>query len=456
MNNNLPESNLEGEIKALLASREPDAEFAARLSKQLNQQSMRSERNEKRSFQLKPAFLTLSGVVIFLLAVLLYFSPDAVYAAVRKLFGYLPGVGIVNEDAPLRILKEPVSVTRDGVTITVKRAILTSQDTRIEYDITGIPAGAYADQEHASGCPLPEEYLVLPDGTRLNSHSPIPSEVDHATFLMPCIFNTVAGKVPTDWELPLDFIPVPPDATILPIVEQQAVETAAPSSTAGKSQAEPFTLAIDQFVQDGPAYILMGSFHAMEKLDGWVQITGDIQVEDSSGRTVAYTIPEDIQIAGDAARQTPWVIKFDAGGINYPITIRIPGNYYTQVDPNLTFAIDFDAGEEPQFGQEWNLNEKITLGKYSILLESIRASVNGYTFKYKYLNNQAGAITMPRVQIEGFEMVGGGGGGGPDGGETTLEFREIPTGKLHVVFSNIYAATNDQTWQVQWQPEQTK
>ena len=455
MNNNLPESNLEGEIKALLASQEPGAEFAARLSNQLNQQSRRTDRNVKRSFLLKPAFLTLSGVVIFLLAMLLYFSPGAVYAAVRRLFGYLPGVGIVNENAPLRILKEPVSLTREGVTISVNRAILTAQGTQIDVDIARVPATAYADQEHASGCPLPGEYLVLPDGTRLESYSPIPSDVDHATFLMPCIFNTIAGAVPTDWEIPLEFIPVPPEATILPIIEQEATQPAASSSTAGQSQAEPFTLAIDQFVQDGSAYILMGSFHAMENLDSWVQITGDIQVQDTKGRTIAYTIPEDIQIAGDAARQTPWVIKFDAEGINFPITIRIPGNYYTQVDPNLTFAIDFDAGEEPQFGQEWNLNEKITLGKYSILLESIRASVNGYTFKYKYLNNQAGAITMPRVQIEGFEMVGGGGGGGPDGGETTLEFKTIPTGKLHVVFSDIYAATNDQTWQVQWQPDTT-
>jgi hypothetical protein len=456
MANHLQKSDIEKEIQSLLATQKPDDEFVARLSSQLNQQTFTKEKTMKKPLILRPAFLATTGVVLFLITSFLYFSPGAVYAAVRRLFGYMPGVGIVNENAPLRILKEPVSITRDGVTVSVNRAILTAQGTQIDVDITGVPASAYADQEHASSCPIPGEYVVLPDGTRLDSYATIPSDIDHATFLMPCIFNTVADAAPTDWKLPLEFIPVPPEATILPIIEQQTVETAGSSSTAGKSEKEPFTLAIDQFVKDNQAYILIGSFHSQENLDGWVQINGEIQVKDANGKDVNYTIPEDIQIAGDAVKQNPWAIKFDANEVAFPVTIRIPGNFYTQVDPNLSFSIDFDAGEKPQFGQVWDLNQNITLGKYSILLESIRASENGYTFKYKYLNNQAGNITMPRVQIEGFESIGGGGGGGPDGGETNLNYKTMPTGKLHIIFSDIYKATNDQTWQVQWQPEKTE
>ena len=95
----------------------------------------------------------------------------------------------------------------------------------------------------------------------------------------------------------------------------------------------------------------------------------------------------------------------------------------------------------------------LALGKYHIQLEKISASENGYTFVFKYLDDSAGSITMPRVQIEGFESIGGGGGGGPDGGETNLDFREIPTGKLHIFFSDIFIITNDMAWEVQWQPD---
>ncbi len=77
------------------------------------------------------------------------------------------------------------------------------------------------------------------------------------------------------------------------------------------------------------------------------------------------------------------------------------------------------------------MNEKITLGKYSILLESIRASVNGYTFKYKYLNNRR-SHHYARVQIEGFEMVAAE-AAAAGWRRKHSGFREIPTGKLHVV-----------------------
>ena len=454
MNNNLHSPAIEDEIKTLLASPKPGEEFVTRLSDQLKRQAAQQEKRVVKPLIYRPVFIAFTVMVLSLLVSLLYFSPEAVYAAVRRLFGYLPGVGIVDENAPLRILKQPVSDTRDGVTISVNSAILTSKETQLNFDVIGVPPSAYADKEHASSCPIPEEYLILPDGTRLDSYSPIPTDVDHATFVIPCIFNTLPDVVPTDWEIPLEFIAIPPEATILPVVEQQpTVKTTTQASSSEISRSAPYTLLVDQFIKTDNGYILIGSFHAAINLDGWMQTTGPIQVEDANGQTVPYSVPDDIQISGDSIKQSPWVLEFNSTDVTFPITIHMPGNVYTSVDPNLTASIEFNAGADPQFGQEWDVKQDIVLGKYHILLDSIRASENGYTFKFKYQNDAGGNITMPRVQIEGFESVGGGGGGGPDGGETNLDFKEIPTGKLHVIFSDIYTVIDNQTWQVQWQPD---
>jgi len=450
MTDKIHPSSFENEIMNLLGSPKPSDEFVERLADRLKLQAAKYEKQAARSPRFKPAFVAFAVAIVFLISSILYFSPEAVYAAVCRLFGYMPGVGIIDENAPLRILKQLVSVTRDGVTISVNSVILTAQETQIDFDITGVPPTAYADKEHASNCAIPEEYLILPDGTRLDSYSPIPTDIDSATFIMPCIFNTLPDTVPTGWEIPLEFIAVPPQATILPVMENTQ------ESVGVESGSNPFTLLVDQFIQDDNEYILIGSFHSAEDLDAWMNITGGIEVIDADGQMVPYSVPEDIQVAGDSTKQTPWVLKFDATGITFPISIHIPGNIYTQIAPHLSASIEFDAGEDPQFGQEWNMNKEITFGKYHILLETIRASENGYTFKFKNMQDVNGNITMPRVQISGFEQfdpVGGGGGGGPDGGETSLDFEQIPTGKLKVTFTNIYAVTDNLSWEVQWQPE---
>jgi hypothetical protein len=396
-------------------------------------------------------------VVTFLIAAILIYSPEAVYAAVCRLFGYMPGVGIIDESASVRILKQPVSVTRDGVTVTVNRAILTEEKTQIDYDISGVPQSAYADDDHASDCLFFEEYLILPDGTRIGAYSPVPMDVDSATFSLPCIFDTRPNSVPTEWEIPLDFVAVSPEATILPVIDQQM--TSPPTSASGESFASnPYALTVDQFIKTDEGYILIGAIRPTTDQDTWMQVTDTIQVKDANNQPVSYSVPEDIQISSDSAKQFPWVLEFSSSGVAFPVTIQTKGNFFTVIDPSLSASIDFDAGDDPQFGQVWKLDQNIDMGQYHINLDSIRAFENGYTFYFTYQNDLGATITMPKVQIEGFSPIGGGGGGGGgrDGqgrGETNLFFKEIPTGKLHITFSDIYIMSDELTWQAQWQPE---
>src|SRR5262249_35105700 len=99
--------------------------------------------------------LKLVWVVVLVLIVLLALS--GVAYAVGNLFCYIPGVRIVEQSAPIRVLAEPVSVTRDGVTVAVTQATITGDKTSIVYRVLGVPHSAYSDREDVVGC-ISHEY----------------------------------------------------------------------------------------------------------------------------------------------------------------------------------------------------------------------------------------------------------------------------------------------------------
>jgi len=177
----------------------------------------------------KPALLFL----VLLLALTLL---TGVAYAIGKSLGYIPGVGIVDQSAAIRVLAEPVSVTRDGITLTVEQAILTSDKTVIVYKAEGIPQEARPKGESGFACNPTTPTLLLPDGTKLNmnggngsgwgtgyqtglNYPPIPNEVDTVKFLLPCLEGVAPAAAPQDWELTLRFVPAPPDLTVVPIIE---------------------------------------------------------------------------------------------------------------------------------------------------------------------------------------------------------------------------------------------
>ena len=53
--------------------------------------------------------------------------------------GYIPGVGIVEQGAPLRVLAEPVTVEQQGISVTVSKVVADFTRTFISYRVDGIP-----------------------------------------------------------------------------------------------------------------------------------------------------------------------------------------------------------------------------------------------------------------------------------------------------------------------------
>jgi len=411
-----------------------------------------------RKAQFRTAWIGVGVLLAVLVIATLIIGPTRVYAAVRQLLlGYIPGVGIVDSSSPIRVLAEPVSQTREGVTITVTSATLTSDRTHLEYRIFGVPRSAYPDREDVIGCIQPE-YLLLPDGTkleRMQDYPPVPADVAQAELVIPCIGETLPGTVPENWVLPLRFVAAPEDLTVLPVIElSPSPEVAAPlPATPGASLPSPITF--DQVIETADGYILLGRFQPSVGEGEWAQVTGMPQLRDANGAKVAYTIPNDIQPpeVNDVLGGFGFAYQFKAAGLAYPLNLAFTGVVVGPEDPAALARIEFDAGSNPEPGQEWMLNQPIELAGHSLTLASITADGrSGYSFKFE----SGPEVYSVGVDIEGYSAAGGGGGGGGGvtGGTfyTSRDYVEIPTGELTIIVSNLVSVKESLTWEGQWSP----
>jgi hypothetical protein len=415
-------------------------------------------RKSHRFLGLRPAWAITLAILSVIIIGTLVIGPQRVYAEFMKLFGYIPGSGIVDLSSPIRVLAEPVSVTRDGITVTVTSATLSSDRTQIAYRIFGVPGSAYPDREDIHGC-WSREYLRLADGTQLAQinygYEPVPASVNEAVFVIPCISSTLPGKAPENWELPLRFVPAPPDLTVMPVTELSPspevslTQSGDASNTPVASAASPVTVSKEIETSDG--YILIGQFQPQSKPGESLQVTSAEEIRDASGKKVSYAYPQDINEFTAAGND--WAVQFKAAGLVYPLTISFSGVVLLPADPSATAEFTFDAGANPQPGQEWTPNQEIQLAGHILTLVSITAnSQNDYSFNFQVDPKVYGAS----VQIVGYTPHGGGGGGGGGltNGEfsTSLSYSQLPTGVLTVILSDLTLIGDPITWQGQWSP----
>ncbi len=416
-------------------------------------------------FERKTLMQTLSArpaLTILLVLLALSLLTGVAYAVGRSL-GYIPGVGIVDQSSPIRMLAEPVSVTRDGVTVSVNQAVLTGAETRLKYGVSGVPLSAYPEQEAVSGC-IEQAYLRLPDGSKIAVNeisAPIPANVDEAVFVLPCIFNTLPGTVPTDWELPLHFIPAPQDLIILPVIDvtPQVLPTASEpglsseTPTAIASVSPQAVVSVDKIIETQDGYILLGAVRPNIPEGSWLQVTGAAFIRDADGKRVSYSFPTDVQPLDDSSLVQggfAWVMQIKTAGVKFPLTISFPGVVVSQVDPQASAKITMDVGANPQPEQVWQVNQDVQLAGNTIRLVSVTALSDGYSFRVDPGANLSGVS----VEIEGYQSMGGGGGGIADGMlNMSLAYSELPKGQLTLLFTDPLAASPTQTWQTVWQPE---
>ena len=466
----MPSPEFEEKLRLALATPEPDPAFAQALRARLSAQT--GSPASKRSFRLRPAWGMLIGLIVLVILIVLAIGPQRVAAEMKKLFGYIPGFGIVDQNASLRVLEKPVTQTRTGITVTVKQAFLTSDKTVLTYTVEGVPWSAYPHNENIGGCSgIPN--LRLPNGTLLAitggegslqestfNYPPIPANLSQATFVLPCLLDTSPGLAPENWELSLRFVPAPANLTVMPVIDV----TPSPEPQVNTPAAPVNPLALLKVVDEGDNYVLLGEFRPSRAQDpslpagSYWSLTDAVKITDASGQEVFFTTPSDAHLLLPPSQPDalPWAYQIGKT-FTPPLTITYTGRYTILADPSAQTQFTFDAGANPQPGQVWERNQDFQLAGHTIRLVSIqRLAQSGYGFSFE---SSDPAVQTVSVDISGYiphgrgEPVGGNAGLTPGKwSQELLDYDKLPTGKLKVVLSNLTLYREAKTWQVQWSP----
>ncbi len=416
--------------------------------------------------------LTLAVVLIFVVLAVIFTSAPGVASAMRRMLGFIPGFGMVDQGASIRVLAQPISQTRDGITVSVESAVLIADRTLITYRQQNVPQSALSHDESIPGCSGLAQ-LRLPDGSLLSqtggegsfdstrlTYAPIPADVSDVTFMLTCISNTLPGKAPENWELPIHFIPAPPEMTVVPAVELATATPIPPvqAITPTPGPTTPQSVVIEKALQMTDKLLFIGGFIPQTPPGTFVQQTGEMKITDATGREIFYDIPsEPLDMPTYTAPGAfPWAARISSAGISYPLNFTYSGDIIAEPAPQTTATFELEMEQVPTDGQELPLNQAITLAGHTIHVVSIAANHghNPDSYFYSFTFKTDTSVYSLNVDAPDHPSVGGGGGGANAGSiSQSLAFDAPLTGKVKFVLSHLNIISGHDTWQAQWSPE---
>jgi hypothetical protein len=373
----------------------------------------------------KPFVQTLRArPVVFTLVVLVLLSLlGGVAYAIGRSLGYVPGVGLVEEGGGIRVLAEPVSAKRDGLTVTVGQVVADAKHTFVEYQIDGIPTGS-------SQFPMCHRrpVLELPDGSELKFLSgggggmesgtgfppakfetsytfpSLPEGTEKISIVFPCILPE-NDETTEEWKIPLALVPAPagyvtPAAEIeatsvssgpkfattpTPIFEMSVPGEPDPSFPATPTPVPNGSgLYLDKAIELADSYILVGNFTDAGDLPGVLETSTSIVyfyrpfIEDVNGKLVRFQPRTDIRPSINWSRVNYWAYEIPKS-VQGPVKITIDR---VNIDKNSLARFQFDTGPTPRPHQEWSLDLPLQLGEYEFVIDSVKMLEDGYSFTF--------------------------------------------------------------------------
>lgn len=348
-----------------------------------------------------------------LVTLLILLTLSGVAYAVGITLGYFPGVGLVENTGNLRMLAEPVTITRDGVTLTITSVFVYADHADLIYDVKGIdpsndggqPQNASEDMKAfcGSGSSFDGNYLSdgdaalqLPDGTIIKrmfgveypqnvfAMKPvykisIPSDVNELAMVLKCIPRARLGAVPENWEVPFKLVAVPEGTVVgAPVVDVNA--TSEPAATVGVSPtvtvsptaslpSPQVTFTLERVVQmdTGPIfYIRLNVEHPDPSM---VTIfPRNVYVIDSLGQKIQ--LMNNTMYSEDPSIVYEYISTEKPAVGALTLVVEDAVAKYAPLD-ETTFT--FDVGENPQPGQTWELNKEFDIAGYKVEVVSARA-----------------------------------------------------------------------------------
>ncbi len=480
----------QGVARALLrhyATGDPAPEFVERLERQLNAQA---QRRPAPRFWIRwlaaPAGLRWATVAAALLLVAALIigavGPQRVWAQVQRLLGYVPGVGLVQDTTGLRVLAEPVQVTRQGITVTVKQATADAERTILAWEVTGLSAKAANSQgEGVGGGPVT---LRLSDGQELalrnavgngwgtglrmrSVYPPLPAQVNDITLVITRLPGYPANAGPENWELPLRFVPAPAGMAMLPVhevaltpsgAEQVAPSAAAPlAGTVNAAAHHGIQVRLEQAIELPDGYQLQGSLSVPATMQAFdVASPLDHLLQDAAGRPIPTMPAEpDTLTAAPPGSTFRWAIRTATKSAPGPWRLSIPA-LVLHVSTETSFEIDL--GPDPQLGQTWTLDQPLTAAGQQMRITAARLWADSEGRIWLNLDFAGGpdllAVRLGKADHAGRSTTYSDGLLAPGHLNSGLVFEQKPAGILHLQVVTIsYRVPGP--WQLSWEPPAT-
>ncbi|HQL92015.1 MAG TPA: hypothetical protein PK381_01530 [Anaerolineaceae bacterium] len=449
----------EEKIQSSFALPEPSPEFEERLARTLRAKVHAQKITPRRQVQVPRAwayaFATLAALVIVVFAL----GPQKVLAQIQSWLGFLPGIGLVSDDASsLRVLAEPASQTLDGITVEVSEAVASSDKTYVNYQVFGLTNQHFPAQESDPGCHF-EPNLKLPNGTNLafanGYYEAVPKEINQVVLHLACIPGTDSAKTPSNWQIPFT-LKTADDLVTMPVLLPEPQVYRQSDQTFGEAIDDSSALHIHTVVETPKGYIMTG----------WVETDLNIalgpmnpKLIDSNGKEVQTRLS---QQASDLMQNIPaehqfyaWGFEFDSEGLSFPLNVSF--SVLPKADQNMFEPIHFmvDLGANPQNDQVWEFQQTLSLGTAQITINKVQyLSQNRLKLFFTATN---GLIDLD-IQFPDLQVSGGGGGGHSDASDSSMSFERsfvfetTPKGIVEILFTDPVFAQDAVDFSSVWQP----
>lgn len=398
-----PTPEFEEKVRKAMSVPEASPEFVNRLQNEL----VRRPVQMKSRFVLRPAW----ALALAILALAIVASAPMAVSALKRLLGYVPDVGLVENTGNLRMLAEPSSITRDGITITITQAMVYSDHVELTYAVEGISeshetgsdmcgsfhpnddfwSDADADLRLPNGTIVRRDYAGEYQSANVFAMKPVyavevPSEVTELTMVLKCIPFTRLGEAPENWEVPFKLVAIPEGTVIgepVVVVEPTTVLPIATSAEVAASIPAPVvTMTLSKIVPLDTATLVYFSMDMGNRDPSLISIMPvDAYLIDSQGQK--------IDLIGGFVWQpfehrvgSEFEFRSQTKPADGPFTVVVKNAvaYYAplyteprQATPD-EMSFTFDAGENPQYGQTWQIKEEFEIAGYPVHILSARVA----------------------------------------------------------------------------------
>lgn len=463
-------SDMEEKLNKIAHTAQPDQAFSEELWQKIESAPQQSARKASgfAGFIRKPAW-SIPALLITALLIFVAAKPQVALAAFRSLFGYIPGIGFVEDSENAKSIAEPIQITQDGVTLTIEQAIADADKTVISYAITASDSASEGFDNcfyDSNQLQLSNGKTLLPTGGGVEGHSarieffPLPNGESAPTLLIKRQEESSQCNAPVSFSVPIPFTSDIAPEQIAPVYEGEQIHANTGDGSINEAadvNDNPYQIRflVDRLAVMNDIYLIAG--HAEWDNPEIYNVRVDphaVRLQDASGKKIA------IEESDQGEEGADFAFRFSGDQLTGPLTLSIDSVYlwYQPVD-KATFTVN--TGDNPQSDQQWDINRRFTFDGQQIFISTMALNnkettdnldcVNGYTFMVD-ISAAVNYIDLGFVPDKTtFSYFGLGKTIDADTNMIKICFPEtLPTGEI--TFSvNLIQYNKPGSWSVQWQ-----